>query len=93
MLGWEKGEWSQKGREKATRKNGGSSTKYQRRWVVHFIRDSEYKISGIKKLANKYARLDSFLVCPENLISVQLRLLQSLYFSSKHSRSALPFTP
>jgi hypothetical protein len=26
MLGWEKGEWSQKGREKATRKNGGSST-------------------------------------------------------------------
>ena len=35
-------------------------------WVVHFIRDSEYKISGIKKLANKYARLDSFLVCPEN---------------------------
>nr|YP_010352648.1 hypothetical protein LK193_mgp36 [Bidens tripartita]UIR99003.1 hypothetical protein [Bidens tripartita] len=43
-----------------------SSTKYQRRWVVHFIRDSEYKISGIKKLANKYARLDSFLVCPEN---------------------------
>lgn len=64
-----------------------------RRWVVNFIRDSEYKISGIKKLANKYARLDSFLVCPENGISVQLSLLQSLYFSSKHSRSALPFTP
>lgn len=40
-----------------------------RRWVVHFIRDSEYKISGIKKLAKKYARLDSFIVCPENRIS------------------------
>lgn len=64
-----------------------------RRWVVNFIRDSEYKISGIKKLANKYARLDSFLVCPENYVSVQLSLLHSLYFSSKHSRSALPFTP
>lgn len=64
-----------------------------RRWVVYFIRDSEYKISGIKKLANKYARLDSFLVCQENKISVQLSLLQSLSFSSKHSRSALPFSP
>lgn len=51
-----------------------------RRWVVHFIRDSEYKISGIKKLVNKYARLDYFLVCPENFVSVQLSLLQSLYF-------------
>lgn len=64
-----------------------------RRWVVHFIRDSEYKISGIKKLTNKYARLDSFLVCPENVVLIQLSLLHSLYFSSKHSRSALPFTP
>lgn len=26
MLGWEKGEWSQKGREKPIRKNGGSFT-------------------------------------------------------------------
>lgn len=58
--------------KKPTRKNGGSPR------VVHFIRDSEYKISGIKKLANKYARLDSFLVCPEIYYSVQLRLLHSL---------------
>ena len=71
-------------------RTGGHSL---RPWIVYFIRDSEYKISGIKKLANKYARLDSFLVCPENEISVQLSLLQSLSFSSKHSRSALPFTP
>lgn len=73
--------------KKPTRKNGGSPR------VVHFIRDSEYKISGTKKLANKYARLDSFLVCPENVVSVQLSLLHSLSFSAKHSRSALPFTP
>lgn len=75
--------------KKPTRKNGGSSTPS----LGSLIRDSEYKISGIKKLANKYARLDSFLVCPENQISVQLSLLQSLSFSSKHSRSALPFSP
>lgn len=88
MLGWEKGEWSQKGKNPLERTGGHPL----RRWVVHFIRDSEYNISGIKKLANKYARLTSFIVCPENPISVQLSLLQSLSFSSKHSRSALPFT-
>ena len=64
-----------------------------RRWVVHFIRDSEYKIFGIKKLANKYARLDSFLVCPKNCVSVQLSLLQSLSFSSKHSSSLYSIGP
>lgn len=48
------------GQEKVTKQNCRS---YR---VVHFIfiRDSEYKISGINKVTNKYAVLDSFLVCP-----------------------------
>lgn len=68
MLGWEKGEWSQLVEKNPLERTGGHSL---RPWRVYFIRDSEYILSGINKLANKYARLD-------HIVSYGLLLLRLL---------------